>query len=329
MNIFEFLGLPSDHRKNSNKVTQLVKHWDEVPESRKSGKEYGVQLKLDGVCALLVFAKGEARLFSRTGKEFTNTEHITNRVHGLGLHGWPDAVYFGELYVNKDVDSLEVLSGIVNPNRVTPLDAHQGMVSKQLKLGLFDMVLLNDFIKGSSEHTFEARHRRLLTAMAYTPEDYAVQALPYVRCKTEEEIELLCEKLVLGGNEGIVAKDLNANWEAGHKGWRAMKMVRGVDYDLRCIDYEEGTGKYKGKVANLIFEWKNGETIKCMLGKGWTHCHAEAMYHAINFSCVMEGADDPIGKIFQVYALEESSKGKLRLPKVGELRHDKEEADVI
>ena len=36
----------------------------------------------------------------------------------------------------------------------------------------------------------------------------------------------------------------------------------------------------------------------------------------------------PIGKIFQVYALQESSHDKLRLPKVGELRFDKIIADI-
>ena len=116
-----------------------------------------------------------------------------------------------------------------------------------------------------------------------------------------------------------------------------MKKVRGVDYDLLCIGYEEGTGKYKGKVANLIFQWKDGKTIKCMLGKGWTHDMAEDMFKAIQVSQniysdfaarkAVAGLS-PIGKIFQVYALEESSKGKLRLPKVGEQRHDKGQADV-
>ena len=121
------------------------------------------------------------------------------------------------------------------------------------------------------------------------------------------------------GEEGIVIRDIDAGWEAGHKGWRVMKMVRGVDYDLECIGWEEGEGKYEGKVANLLFKWKGGKTIKAMLGKGWTHMDAQQMF---------QNTARLKGTIFQVYALEESSKGKLRLPKVGELRHDKLESDV-
>jgi ATP-dependent DNA ligase len=144
-------------------------------------------------------------------------------------------------------------------------------------------------------------------------------------------MDSILDFLISGGEEGIVIIDLDANWVAGHKGWRKMKKVRGVDYDLTCIGYEEGTGKYAGKVANLIFNWKDGTTIKCMLGKGWTHDMAEAMFSAIEYSHMPNTGihpNDPRGSIFQVYALEESSKGKLRLAKVGEKRHDKNKADV-
>ena len=49
-NVFEFLGLPKAHRPIS-KVVQLVKHYDEVPDSRKSFPLIG-QVKRDGVFAM-------------------------------------------------------------------------------------------------------------------------------------------------------------------------------------------------------------------------------------------------------------------------------------
>jgi hypothetical protein len=72
-----------------------------------------------------------------------------------------------------------------------------------------------------------------------------------------------------------------------------------------------------------------------MLGKGWTHQMAEEMFQTIKYceglGNIRNSVTDsnPIGKVFQVYALEESSKGKLRLPKVGEQRHDKPEPDYL
>ena len=99
-----------------------------------------------------------------------------------------------------------------------------------------------------------------------------------------------------------------------------MKIVKQVSYDLECIGVEEGEGKYNGKVANLIFRWKAGQTVKAMLGEGWTHDMAEDVFIYYKASNQLS----PIGKVYRVYALQESSKGKLRLPKVGERRFDKE-----
>ena len=100
MNIFEYLGLPADHRKLTNKVTQLVKHWDEVPESRKEGKQFTVQTKKDGVCTLTIIKSGEVSIWSRTGKRFTNTGAIVKHIKDLTL---PEGVYLGELWLPKDV----------------------------------------------------------------------------------------------------------------------------------------------------------------------------------------------------------------------------------
>ena len=103
-----------------------------------------------------------------------------------------------------------------------------------------------------------------------------------------------------------------------------LKIVRTVAYDLRCIGWEEGKGKYTGKVANLIFKWHGTQKVKAMLGKGWSHEDATRMYNEIKNG----GELNVIGRIFTVYGLQDSSKGKIRLPKVGELRHDKEDADA-
>ena len=315
MNIFEFLGLPADHRKSS-KVTQLVKHFDEVVDKHKVGKTFIAQEKKDGVCALLVVSPRGTKIFSRTGKEFTNTCSIIDRLPGLPL-----GVYCGELC--SPTVSLEVLSGLVNPNRTKDVwqPAHIDVLNN-LTFFAFDMLLLEEFIIGACTADYLSRYAIL---------DGQETNTAFSVLQNHDDPDALFKEVVEAGGEGIIYVDPNAGWVAGHKGWRKMKKVRGVDYDLECIGYEEGTGKYEGKVANLIFRWKDDKTIKCMLGKGWTHNAAAAMFSAIEYSemtNVGTHPNDPRGKIFQVYALQESSKGKLRLPKVGELRHDKDKADV-
>jgi ATP-dependent DNA ligase len=157
----------------------------------------------------------------------------------------------------------------------------------------------------------------------FLPKEYDL--LPYELINSEDEADKYVKQLIEDEEEGACFKQPEEGWVAGHKGYRIMKKVKGVDYDLKCIGAEEGTGKYKGLVANLFFEWKDGKTIKCMLGKGWTHEDARKMWHQYNG---FANPGYPIGEIFQVYALQESSKGKLRIPKVGELRHDKTEPDI-
>ncbi len=335
MNIFEFLGLPADHRNNEKKTTQLVKHYDEVTEKNKTGKELAIQLKKDGVCSIVIVKSGFTNIFSRTGREFTNTIKLRDTISSMGLR---DGVYFGEMTCDVAGVSLEMLSGVVSPNRVKPLDQDQVAIAHNLTMNFFDLISLESFIEGVSQTPYRTRYDHLVERVYGNdsdlikdlPANVNVIALIPVR---EAEIESYLNAAVNAGEEGIIIADVNADWVAGHKGWRKMKKVRGVDYDLKCIGYEEGTGKYTGKIANLIFQWKGGKTVKCMLGKGWTHQMAEDMFvaavradslgrnHGIKMS-------DPVGKIFQVYALEESSKGKLRLPKVGEQRHDKTEADI-
>lgn len=334
MNVFEYLDLPADYRKASNKVTQLVKHFAEVPDSRKKDKNYCVQLKKDGVCALTVVRDGAVKIFSRTGKEFTNVESITTEISSMIL---PDGVYFGELCCDLPHVSLEMLSGVVNPNRVATIkpdhEAYEALGN--LIMYFYDVINLPSFRRGNTDRPFYHRHDVLdLTINGGMTPPKSVEVVPVLSIKLEE-LDHYLQAAISGDEEGIVIIDKDAGWEAGHKGWRKMKLVRGVDYDLRCIGYEEGTGKYKGKVANLIFQWKDGKTIKCMLGKGWTHDMAEDMFKAIkdierngSMSSKHSKFLNPLNRIFQVYALEESSKGKLRLPKVGEQRHDKGVADV-
>ena len=318
MNIFEFLGKPKDHRKDT-KVTQLVKHFDEVSEIHKNKTWLG-QIKKDGVCSLTTIIGGVVRIFSRTGKEFTNTRHIKFDIAQLNM---PDGVYMGELCCS--FVSLEVLSGIVNPNRVNPISKDFLSVPGMLEMYWFDRVSLECFVVGNSDIEYQERVLRLNQDFRDALRNIFFPRIDVLSCQLLTcglAIELYKRDAIDNNEEGIIIRDPNAGWEAGHKGWRVMKKVRGVDFDLLCVGVEEGTGKYAGKIANLVFQWKNGLTIKAMLGKGWTHDMAQAMYESNG------QLESPIGKIFQVYALEESSKGKLRLPKVGELRFDKDYSDI-
>lgn len=315
MNIFEFLGLPEDHR---SKPVMLVKHRDEVPDSKLTFPVYA-QVKRDGVfSATVVRTDGAVGIFGRTGKKLANVEGLEG-----AFSSFPAGVYFGELQSMAVDVYLESLSGVVNPNRVEDLDFIGQQIKDNLYIDFFDMLTIKAFHDGFTDVTFLKRHDALCRRLQpHLSGDNAI--LPITPCSNEQEVEVFAKEQIDAGREGAVFK-LDCDYEAGHKGYRQTKIVRMVSYDLTCIGWEEGKGKYKGKVANLIFKWKGGKTVKAMLGRGWTHDDAAQMYHDIKHG----GELNVIGKIFAVKALQESSKGVLRLPKAGELRHDKEEPDVF
>lgn len=315
MNCFEFLGLDEDHRAHP---VQLVKHRDEVPDSKLTFPVYG-QVKRDGIFSMVIVDKeSQVGIFGRTGKKLMNVGGLESDIHS---QGWPTGVYFGELQSMALDISLEMLSGVVNPNRTEPLDYLGQQLKAKLYIDFFDMMTIQGFIEGKTDVTFLSRHAALERRLSLKlPGNCTI--LPITRLSDEEQVIAFAKKYIDRGNEGAVFK-LDCDWEAGHKGYRQTKLVRNVAYDLLCIGWEEGKGKYAGKVANLCLRWRGGKTIKAMLGKGWTHADAEQMFHDIKLG----GPLNVIGQIFTVKALQESSKGVLRLPKVGELRSDKTEPD--
>jgi hypothetical protein len=315
-NVWEFLGKPKDYRA---KPVMLVKHLDEVPDSRKEvNLDYLVQIKYDGVYCMIVMYCGIIGVFGRTGNMLQSVDCIMNSFNSE----MSDGVYIGELC--NDEFSLEQLSGVVNPNRVNELRPEDAEINKKSYVVMHDLIPINSFIIGECETIPIVRWNYLRKELDY--QDGEKLILIDCSVMTIEEARDYAIEMIKRGNEGIVLKFLNTSWKSGHKGWKAMKIVRGVDYDLECIGYEEGSGKYEGKVANLIFGWKGDRIIKAMLGKGWTHAMAEEMWNSIHEDSVEDSG--PLGKIFSVYALQESSKGVLRLPKVGEMRHDKDESDL-
>jgi len=302
MNCFEFLGLSKDHRA-LDKVVQLVKNYDEVTPKRVVYPLLG-QIKYDGVFAMIVVKPDRTAIFGRTGKQLSLVEGIRAKYSSL-----KPGVYIGELCLPGK--SLEVLSGIVNPNRNNLLDpTRMSYWVQNREMHFHDFLTTEEFIIGQSDNSYSSRRRDLIAA--------GLPCIHTVDLHSVTDAEVFAKACIDSGHEGIVIKS-DTDWVAGHKGWRSMKKVRQISYDLLCIGTEEGAGKYAGKVANLLFRWRNGDVIKAMLGKNYTHMDAEVMFSDPGYS--------PEGHVYRVYGLQDSSKGKIRLPKVGELRVDKATPD--
>lgn len=299
-----------NYLSTTDKPVQLVKHIAEVPASKLMWPAQA-EVKEDGVYCMVVCTDGLTVLFSRTGKPF-----YYDGIHTLNMpmrqDGW---VYITEL-INPAM-SLEELSGLVNPNRVTPWTVEQrASMHMNARLKYHDVITVHDLLAGYSLQPFSIRRRFL---HEHVPEMYIVQSK---EVHSMEEFEKYSEKLIERGEEGAVLKQLHAQWTAGHKGWHVTKQVRGLHVDLRCTNVKYGKpGKHQHWIAALEFEYK-GKKFWADLGKGWDNERRDYLTKGYEHNRL-----NVIGQIFHVKALQESSKGVLRLPKVAEQRVDKEDAD--
>lgn len=323
------LAFVADYLANRKNPVQLVKHFDEVNEKNIKYPLIG-QLKYDGIYCLLVCIGSELQLFSRVGKPLY-MENL-NGFMGGKLCNLSDGVYIGELCANEL--SLEVLSGYVSPNRKKPWDdvgTHK--IGELGYIAFHDYLTLDELLDGHSDMHYGggtkggvmSRNTALRHHLAYAGlEIYHVDSV-YVHSR--DEADAYAEHLIKLGHEGAVFKDPNADWEAGHKGYRAMKIVRGIPpLDLRCVGVVYGKGKRADQIAALRFTM-HGNEFNADLGKGWTDERRKALTEAYE-----QGADyylNPVGKIWELKALQYSSTGKaLRLPKVVRVREDKETPDA-
>lgn len=289
---------------------QLVRHMHEVPAAKLTWPAFA-EVKYDGVFCAVIAHRGEVRFVSRTGLElYLEEDVLCNEV----FHELPDGVYVTEL-VNHRL-SLEELSGLVNPNRVNAWSTGAQQAMQSCDFVCHDYIPLDHFGAGFSPNSFA--QRRAAVAMKWPGR---ISAGTEVRDLAA--FEEFAEGHIENGEEGVVLKQYNTPWTAGHKGWHVTKKVCGGRFDLRCVDYKIGTKgtKREGLVAKLVFEFR-GNTFSADLGAGWTDKRRAEL---TTWLLARVGLDYGI---FTVTALSVSSTGKaLRLPKVGAQRFDKETPD--
>ncbi|UVD42110.1 ATP-dependent DNA ligase [Acinetobacter phage AbpL] len=316
--------------KTKNPV-QLVKHFEEVPESKIAYPLIG-QIKYDGVYILIVIHNGMPKAYSRTGKEYYRELYETD--YFMSIYGLTDGVYIGELVA--PTITLEELSGLVSTNRKAEWGTADIEAMDQSYVMLYDYLNFDEFLAGRSVRYYTDRYAELSRILEIA------QCNPYLVDNTiissKEDAEQYADEHIKLGHEGAVFKQ-DLDWLAGHKGYRAMKIVRGLHLDLLCVGVEYGKGKREGQIAKLKFAYK-GSVFSADLGKGWTDERRNSLTMAHEeyregYTCKVldcntgEEFRNPVGQIWEVKALQESSTGKaLRLPKVVRVREDKEEPDA-
>lgn len=296
--------------KNSKSPVQLVKHYDEVLQKNLKWPAWAEQ-KEDGVWCGVVWDGAEYAFFSRTGNEFYTELDVGVPIDLIHA---PAGLYIAEL-VNPSM-SLETLSGLINTNRKAPWTATEFGLMAYCQLRFHDYVPLTALVHGVSTISHADRISMLATILPHQ------HIIPGTVVHTDEQWRAFAQMQVDAGREGAVLKQLDADWVAGHKGYRVTKLVKGLDVDLRCVGVSlDGKGKRAGTLAKIMVSYK-GKIVGADLGKGWDDEKRAAL--------LAEYQEDPtsvVGRVWHIHALQEGSAGGLRIPKAMSRRIDKTIAD--
>jgi len=304
MNVHEILAASLQNR-SEDKFVQKVKNIDEINLSKLVAPCI-VQRKEDGVYCAIIFDGTDVLAVSRTGKPLSNITHPCK--------GWfsQPGVYICEVTNSKL--SLEELSGVVNPNRVNSIDkATEILMSRYTLYWFHDYIRIPSFIGGAEDRTYTERWCNTQQFVVGVGAYFAAALVQTVFLGADflDKFERHAQHWINHGAEGAVLKQSKEHWKAGAKDFRMVKRVRGLAVDLECTGFEYGKGKREGGCGALVFQYK-GKEFRADLGKGWT----DALRAVLT-------PENTIGKVFCVKALQESSQGVLRLPKVQEKRIDK------
>jgi len=185
-----------------------------------------------------------------------------------------------------------------------------------IKMLVFDYMNVNEFKNQCCKYDYSTR--RAGVELLFHQEDFKFfELLPilYVGEDTSMITKLLDEQLA-AGEEGIMINIYDAPYEFKRTN-SLLKVKKFNTADLRVIGFEQGTGKYTGKLGAFICEYKGGQVN---VGSGLTDEQRTEIYK------------DPfkyIGTIIEIAYFEETkdSTGKpsLRFPTFKDFRPDKTE----
>ena len=283
-----------------------------------------VQLKMDGMRfnAIVDANNKSVEYRSRNGKEVAvNNDSLDAAFLEMAKNiGMANVVFDGELVVVDEKGKLldrKTGNGILNK-------AVKGTISDderaQVRATIWDVIPLQYFREGKCDVDYETRLGTVVVAIDNLTENKnLISVVETTIAKDLAEAQKIFETYHAAGQEGIILKTRDGIWE-DKRAKHQIKFKGELECDLLCVDWEEGTGKNKGKLGALVLQSSDGK-INVSVGTGLT----DEMRSTLTPKKVK-------GKIVTVkYNARISSKNKgedsLFLPVFLEIREDKTTAD--
>ncbi len=312
---------------------KTLERFDTIPEG------FLAQYKSDGIFDYIIKANDTVYMLTRAGTVWTSESLKQDMVE------CPDKVYVGEGLIYKDGKPLDrkTGNGMINKfikrettleslqeklNKAKPNSKQEGnltfelvdkqeefeQVDKALHFVIWDSLTLEEFEQGLSTRPYTERFGEAIKATFMTSK---LKPVPSYRVYSMKEAQAIADEFIAEGGEGAVVKKLDAIWKDGTS--KDMVKIKAVlDADLLCIDVEEGSGKYKGKVGALVLETSCGR-LRVKVGTGVTDKDRDKPFNYY------------IGKVIEIQYNEfikskSKSTDSLFLPRFVEVREDKNTA---
>ena len=280
----------------------LAKKFEE--HSHKIKGDYIITEKLDGNRCVVIKDNSVVKSFTRQGKQYEGLEEIESDIANLPFD---NIVFDGELIADIQGSTIEVYAETTSKAR------SKGSNKTGLIFHIFDMLKLKDFQSGKSQDNCVKRK-------SYLSSIFENNKLPH--CKE-------VKPLYIGSNLSEVEK-----WmiHASEQSWEGLMVNMDKPYickrsdsilkvkvmstcDVKVIGFENGTGKYDGKLGAMIVDYKG---FNCGVGSGFTDVDREYIWNH---------QEEYLGKIVEIQYFEESKNAQggisLRFPVFKKLRTDK------
>ena len=290
----------------------------ELHKKKLNGKK-SLEVKLDGVRAVtVIYPTGKIDMFSRNGKELNNFNHIKDEISKtFNISSINEALVLDGEIVSDDFQTL-----------MKQIHRKKSSQNKDAKLFLFDLLPLEYFKKGIYEKSYFSRIEELKKIHErFFVQSHVINIIDSVNVdldteKGEIEFKNFNKNSIINGYEGIMIKDPESFYEC-KRSTTWLKSKPFIEISLEVKDYEEGTGRNKGKLGAIIAEGiDEDKNFKTNVGSGFTDLQRKEFW---------EDKDKLIGQIIEIRAdsISKSQDGEnwsLRFPRFKSFRgFDKKE----
>jgi len=217
------------------------------------------QLKYDGVRLIALIEDRTCTFKTRNGK-IVRLPHLAKHIEAMPFDNY---ILDGEIVLaSGKMEDRTKISGMVNSAM------HGGTVNEDnMVLHIFDTMPLSEFNACDCDAPYEDRFA-VLNKILVTNESSHLELAITNEVHSAEAATNLYEGALAMGYEGLVLKYPEHKYTFKRsKDWIKVKEVKHAD--LRVVDIQEGTGKYKGMIGALVCVGEvEGHRVRVAVGSG-------------------------------------------------------------